>query len=212
MAEALRVVFKTLKDLWGEMFSLALMNLFTLLCLAVVIPGPPAMMALYAVCNRVANDYAISWEHYFAAFRQHAAKAWLYAIVALAFTALILFNLWWYGAAFAGTPWGPWVQGAWLAALLFWLVANFYVGPLYIEQQDRRWRVALRNAVLLVGAHPLFTLVVLAASGLLVGLSLLITPLFVLLGLAIWALLGSEAVVNRVNLYRKRMQAEANRT
>jgi len=212
MVEALRVVFKTLKDLWGEMFNLALMNLFTLLCLAVVIPGPPAMMALYAMCNRVANDYAISWEHYFAAFRQHAAKAWLYAIAALAFTALLLFNLWWYGAAFAGAPWGPWVQGAWLAALLFWLVANFYVGPLYIEQQDRRWRVALRNAVLLVGAHPLFTLVILATTGLLVGLSLLITPLFVLLGLAIWALLASEAVVNRVNLYRKRMQAEANRT
>jgi uncharacterized membrane protein YesL len=208
MAEALRVVVKTLKDLWDEMFNLVLMNIFTLLCLVVIIPGPPAMMALYAVCNRIAHSYAISWEHYFAAFRQHFAKAWLYAVFAVLFTGLLLFNLWWYGAAFEGAVWQPWVQGAWLAALLFWLIANFFVSPLYLEQQDRRWRVALRNAILIAGANPLFTLVVLVATGLLMALSLLITPLFVFLGPAIWALFGSEAVVNRVNFYRQRMQAK----
>ncbi len=209
MVEGLRVAVKALKDLWGEMFNLVFMNLFTLLCLVVVIPGPPAVMALYAVCNRIANDYAISWEHYFAAFRAHFAKAWLYALAALVFTALLLLNLWWYGAAFAGATWSSWVQGAWLAALLLWLAANFYVIPLYFEQYDRRWRVALRNAILLIGAHPLFTLAMLVIVGLLMALSLLITPLFVLLGLAIWALFGSEAVVNRVNVYRQRMQAKA---
>jgi uncharacterized membrane protein YesL len=209
MVEGLRVAVKALKDLWGEMFNLVSMNLFTLLCLAAVIPGPPAVVALYAVCNRIANDYAISWEHYFAAFRAHFAKAWLYALAALVFTALLLLNLWWYGAAFAGATWASWVQGAWLAALLLWLAANFYVVPFYFEQQDRRWRVALRNAILIVGAHPLFTLVILVIVGLLMALSLLITPLFILLGLAIWALFGSEAVVNRVNVYRQRMQAKA---
>jgi hypothetical protein len=63
MVEGFRVIVKSLKDIWGEMFMLVLMNLFTLLCQLVIIPGPPAMAALYAMCNRVANDYAVSWDN-----------------------------------------------------------------------------------------------------------------------------------------------------
>ncbi|MCS7054616.1 MAG: DUF624 domain-containing protein [Thermoflexales bacterium] len=209
MVDAFRVVVKTFKDIWGEMFNLVLMNVFTMLCIAVVIPGPPAVMALYAVCNRIANDYAISWEHYFAAFREHFRKGWLYAIAALVITALIFFNFWWYGATFGDAVWVQWVQGAWLAAAFFWLVINFYVHAFYMEQQDRRWRIALRNSALVAGANPLFTLTLLAVAGALMIVALAITPLFILLGLTTWAMLGSEAVVNRVNLYRKRLEAQA---
>ena len=46
-------------------------------------------------------------------------------------------------------------------------------------------------------------------AGLLIGLSLLLTPVFILLGLALWAMFGSEAVVNRVNAFRERAKAEA---
>ncbi|GIV85431.1 MAG: hypothetical protein KatS3mg052_2438 [Candidatus Roseilinea sp.] len=35
--------------------------------------------------------------------------------------------------------------------------------------------------------------------------ALIFTPLFVLLGLSLWAMFGSEAVVNRVHWYRQRM-------
>ncbi len=212
MVDAFRVVVKTFKDIWGEMFNLVLMNVFTLLCLVVVIPGPPALMGLYAVCNRIANDYAVSWEHYFAAFRQHFRKGWLYAIAASVVTALIVLNFWWYGATFGDEVWVQWVRGAWLAAAFFWLVVNFYVFAFYMEQQDRRWRVALRNSALVAGANPLFTLTLLVIVGILMLLSLAITPLFVLLGLSIWAMFGSEAVVNRVNVYRKRMELQASAT
>ncbi|GIV85441.1 MAG: hypothetical protein KatS3mg052_2448 [Candidatus Roseilinea sp.] len=209
MIDAFRVAVKTFQDIWGEMFTLVLMNVFTLLCLIVIIPGPPSVMALYAVCNRIANDYAVSWEHYFAAFRQHFRKAWLYALVAFVVTALLIFNFWWYGAMFGRAVWAQWVQGAWLAALFFWVAINFYIGAFYMEQQDRRWRVALRNSALVAGASPLFTLTLLAIAVACMAVSLAMTPLFVLLGLSTWAMLGSEAVVNRVNRYRKRMEMQA---
>ncbi|PJF47095.1 MAG: DUF624 domain-containing protein [Chloroflexi bacterium] len=209
MIDAFRVAVKTFKDIWGEMFTLVLMNVFTLLCLIVILPGPPAMMALYAVCNRIANDYAVTWEHYFAAFREHFRKAWLYALVAFVVTALLIFNFWWYGAMFDRAVWAQWVQGAWLAAMFFWVAINFYIGAFYVEQQDRRWRVALRNSALVAGASPLFTLTLLAIAGACMAVSLAMTPLFVLLGLSTWAMLGSEAVVDRVNRYRRRMEMQA---
>ncbi|GIV85432.1 MAG: hypothetical protein KatS3mg052_2439 [Candidatus Roseilinea sp.] len=122
-------------------------------------------MALYAVCNRIANDYAVSWEGYFAALRAHFAKAWLYTVATLVVGGPIALNFWWYGATFGGQPWAQWVQGAWLAAALFWLVVNFYIPAFYMEQEDRRWRVALRNAASVAGAHPIFTLTLLLVVG-----------------------------------------------
>lgn len=135
------------------------------------------------MCHRIANDYAIRWEHYFQAFRQHFWKAWLYAAASGVAIALIALNFWWYGATFGDRPWVQWVRGAWLAAGLFWAVVNFYIVPFYIEQTEKRWRIALRNALIIAGANPVFTLVLLAAGGLLMGIALFFTPLFVFLGL-----------------------------
>jgi uncharacterized membrane protein YesL len=207
MVEGFRVIVKSIKDIWGEMFMLVLMNLFTLLCQVVIIPGPPAMAALYAMCNRVANDYAVSWEKYFEAFRTYFKKSWIYAVFSIAITLMLVVNFFWYGQQFGDQSWAAWVQGAWLAMLFFWLVINFYTYPFFMEQEDKRWRVALRNAALVAGANPLFTLVIIFVTALLLIISIAITPVFVLLGLAIYALFGSEAVVNRVNAYRKRMEA-----
>jgi uncharacterized membrane protein YesL len=203
--EAFRVIVKTVKDIWGEMFMLVLMNLFTLLCLIVIVPGPPAWAALYAVSNRIANDYAISWETYFTAFRKYFGQSWLYAVFAVVVTVLIGLNFWWYGVTFGEETWVQFVRGAWLAAAIFWIAIQFYVFAFYMEQEDKRWRVALRNSLLVAGANPLFTFILLIVTFVLLGVSLIFTPLFILLGLVFWVMFGSEAVVNRVNAYRKRM-------
>jgi len=208
MVEAFRVLVKSAKDIWGEMFMLVLMNLFTLLCTVVIVPGPPAWAALYAMCNRVANDYAISWEGYFKAFREYFKKSWIYAVFFVFISIAIAVNFQWYGQAFGNQPWVPWVQGAWLAVGFFWIVVNFYAYPFMMEQEIKRWRVALRNAALIAGANPLFTFVLLLVTGVVLVVSLVLTPVFVLLGFSLIALIGSEAVVNRVNAFRKR-QADA---
>ncbi|MCS6773647.1 MAG: DUF624 domain-containing protein [Anaerolineae bacterium] len=207
MLDALRVLWKTLQDLWGEMFYLVLMNLLTLVLMLLVIPGPPAWVALCAVCNRVANDYAISWETYFRAFRAHFLKAWLYSLASLVAIALIGLNFWWYGAVFGNQEWAQWVRGAWLAAAVFWVVINFYIVAFYLEQEDRRWRIAFRNALLTAGAFPLFTLALLIVGGVIMAIAVVFTPLFVMIGPAFWALLGSEAVANRLRAWQARAAA-----
>ncbi len=239
MGNAFRVVVKTFKDIWGEMFLLVLMNLLTLVCMApsfalcvlavnalfepglltlvlfvavfaTVWPfGSVAMLALHHVANRVANDYAISWDIYWAAFRTHFKKAWLFNVFAHFVTIAIPINAVWYPQMFGSQTWVSWVQGAWLALGLFWVAISFYVMAFYAEQESKRWRTALRNSALIAAANPIFTLTLLIVVGLLMGLSLLLTPVFILLGLAVWTMFGSEAVVNRVNAFRKRMEADS---
>jgi hypothetical protein len=180
------------------------------LAIPTAIPFAGAWFGLYAVCNRVANGFAISWEIYFTNFKQNIWKAWKYLILANSLGILILVNFVWYPQSFPDQGWVSWVMGAWLAAGLFWVAIQLYVFPFYVEQETKSWRVALRNAALIAGANPLFTLILLIIALALVGVSLaVIPPLFVLLGLVIWTMIGTEAVVNRIAAYRTRMEAEA---
>lgn len=182
------------------------------LMIPTTIPFAGAWFALYAVCNRVANGFAISWEFYFTNFKQSLFKAWRYLIFANAVSILILVNFLWYPQAFPQADWVPWVMGLWLAAGFFWVAIQFYVFPFYIEQESKSWRVALRNAALIAGANPLFTFILLVIAAALLAVSLLVVPpVFVLLGLLIWVMTGTQAVVNRIAAYRARAEAEASK-
>lgn len=180
-----------------------------ILAIPAAIPFGGALFGLYSVCDRVANGFAISWDYYFSNFKQSFWKAWRYLVLANTVELLIMINFLWYPQAFAGQPWVPWVMGAWLAAGFFWLVVQFYVFPFYIEQEVKSFRVALKNAALIAGAHPLFTLLLLVFSVGLIALStLVIAPLFVLGGLLFWVMPGTEGVINRIAVYRVRLEAE----
>jgi hypothetical protein len=238
MINAFRVIWKTIKSVWEDMLLLVLMNGFTFICalpaailvflavtvspnplialvLALIVAVPTtipfagAWAALNATCNRVANGFAISWEFFFSHFKQGIWKWWRYILFSLAVLGLLILNFLWYPSAFPDQDWVPWVQGVWLAAMMFWVSVHFYVFPFYIEQETKSWRVAVRNAALVAGANPLFTFILLVVSGALVGVSLLVVPpLFVLLGWLFWVMTGNEAVLNRIQSFRDRQAAE----
>lgn len=173
------------------------------------IPFAGCWAGLYAVCNRIVNGFAISWEFFFAAFRQNIWKWWRYLLLSFAVLLLLVLNFLWYPLQFPDAAWVPWAQGAWLAALLFWVAIQFYAFPFYVEQEIKSWKVALRNGALVAGANPIFTLILLVVAFALSALSFLIVPpLFVILGWLFWVMTGSEAVANRVKAYRSRLEAE----
>ena len=244
MVSAIKVLWKTVKDIWEDLLLLVLMNLLTVVCglplfaalgipvylaLASAAPVPAliqalivgmalsipaslpyaaAWFALNAICNRVANGFAISWEYYFTNYKQSFFKAWAYMQFSNIVGILILVNYLWYPQAFPDQVWVPWIVGAWLAAGVFWIAIQFYAFPFYIEQEVKSWRIAFKNAALVAGANPLFTLVLLAVAATLLALSIgFLPPLFILLGLLIWAMVGTQGVINRVASYRERIAA-----
>ncbi len=238
MINAFRVIWKTAKSIWEDMLLLVLMNALTFLCalpaaiavyfalslapnallafafslivlIPTTIPFAGAWAALNATCNRVANGFAISWEFFFTNFKQYIWKWWRYVVFSLAVFGLLALNFVWYPTVFGDEPWVAWVQGAWLAAIAFWVSMQFYVFPFYIEQETKSWKVAVRNAALVAGANPLFTLVLVALAAALTAVALLVVPpLFVLLGWLFWAMTGNEAVINRIQAFRNRLETE----
>ena len=223
-----RVFVRGIRNLWEEMLPLGAMSLITFIAVAagpamvavalllplpapalilaipLALPGPPAWFALHVVANRVANDYAIRWEHYFGAFRPMFRTAWLYTLFASAISILILYNIIFYPQTFPDTPWAMWLAGAWLAAGVFWLALQLFVIPFYVEQETKRWRTAFRNAALVAGANPLMTLIVLVlTAALLAASALLAPPILVVFGPILWVMMGTTGVVDRVTAYRK---------
>ncbi|MCX6019209.1 MAG: hypothetical protein NTZ50_12065 [Chloroflexi bacterium] len=199
---AFRVFGRALRGIWDDVLPLGVMNLLTILCQITVVLGPPSMAALHAMCQRAVDGYAIKTEEYFRAMRQYFVRAWIFALPALVVNTLIVWNI----AFYAGfqQEWAIWVQGAWLAALLFWNAIQFYMFPFLVAQEDKHWRVALRNSVITAGANPLFTLILLILCGLMLGLAVATGPVFFFLGLVVVTMPANAAVLDRVADFQRR--------
>lgn len=209
MLNPFRVIWRSFRQIWDDMLILVLMNLFTLACSLVIIPGPAAWVALNTMCNRCANLNAISWEKYFEVFKENIWKAWKFALPSLLVIALIVVNFLWYPVTFGDQQWVPLVQGAWLSAGFFWLVVQLFVTPFYAQQEDKSWRTALRNTVIIAGTNPIYTAVVLLITLLLMALCLfLFPPMLVFLGHAWWCMVGNTALVDRVEAHLARQKKQ----
>jgi uncharacterized membrane protein YesL len=84
---------------------------------------------------------------------------------------------------------------------LFWLAMQLYLGPLSLVVGERRLLPLYRRSALLVLAHPLYTLVLLLATALVMLLSLIMVPLYPSLAMAFVALMQTRAVADLKRKY-----------
>jgi uncharacterized membrane protein YesL len=179
-----------------------MINVITLALQLTIVLGPPALAAMHFVCHRVSEGNAIKLETYFEAIKRCFGVGWRTCAPVTVLVVLMLYNLNFY-AGFDAT-WSAFVQGLWLAGLVFVAAIQFYLLPFWMTQEDKRVRVALRNSALVAAANPLYTLTLLIASVAFTLLFLAVTPLFVLFGLTVWTMFGNAAVADRVANARDR--------
>ncbi len=201
MQAALAVIWETLRDWWDSMVGLATFNLLWLGLSLTVILCPPATAGLYAVTNSLAHGKGQRLDDFVAAARRYAWVSWRWALINLALGALLAVNFAFYGslegmAAFL-------IQAALVSAGGVWLVMQFYVWPFLMEQEQKRLRTALRNALFLALANPLYTLTLLVVSGLAIVFSLVAILPLGFFTMSFLALLGNRAVVERLTHYGK---------
>jgi uncharacterized membrane protein YesL len=86
---------------------------------------------------------------------------------------------------------------------LLWIAVQFYVWPFLVEQEQKQLRIALKNALFLTLANPLYTLLLLGVVGLALVLSLLTVLPIAVFATSFISLLGNRAVVERLRTYGK---------
>jgi uncharacterized membrane protein YesL len=89
----------------------------------------------------------------------------------------------------------------WAYLGLFWLALQLYLGPLAMYLGERGLLALYRRAALLVLAHPIYTLALVLAVGLVVLLCLLVVPLYPALAMAFVALVGTRALARLKQRY-----------
>jgi uncharacterized membrane protein YesL len=205
-----RTLWKSLKDLFEDLFILAFVNIlwivinaplavfvfFSLqsitalsiaLLLSVLTLGP-TNAGLYAVAERVTDGRTSSWRDFVAGMRAYPVLSWkIYGLWMLGLV-IILVNLQFYTQS--DTTIAAFLRILFLYFTVVWFGFLMYIGPLMLLQSDKRIRTIARNAALMTFGRPVFTLVTLALMALITVASIWLPILFLLATasfLAIWS-------------------------
>ena len=213
--EAMGVFWQTLKDTWEELYQLAMVNLVWLFSWSlpiglgaatrlpiVIIPTailslgllPVTTVGVYYVANRVAHAKTFHFSDFVDGIKLYWWRALIWLLANVVIISLICLNLWFYPANFEGF-WVIIVGGLWLAALFFWIVMQIYYWPLLIQQEEPKMLLTWRNSAYLMLANPFYAFFIICFSIVLLAISVALTLPFVFVGMAILAVLGSNAVL-----------------
>ncbi len=200
MRAAFRVFLQALKDSYDDIWLVLVCNLIWLIAQLLILPGPPATVALFYYANRLANDEPVDLGDFWRAIWQYWWVGWRWGIINYVLIAVLAVDGLYTGHLSQSIP-AHFIQGLYLAGLAIWLLLQVFSLPFLFEQDTPGVKQALRNGAVLLGRNVGFSMTL----GLLLGLLLLVgVPLFMLsfaFGGMILASAGSHAVLNRLENY-----------
>lgn len=198
-ASAWQVVRASLRAAADDFFTTLVVHLLWLVGNLLIIPGPPATLALFYTAHRMARGEVTGVTDFLHAFRRYWTPAWRWGLLNGAVIFFLAGDFWLTGRI-SQAPLARFIQGFYLATLAGWLLLQLYTLPFLIQQEQPILRQSLRNAALMVRKHPAFTL----ALAFLLLLVLLLSTIFFLVifaaGGLLLALIGSHAVLDRLAL------------
>jgi hypothetical protein len=196
------VIRKSLGDLWADLWTTAVINLAWLFCQVLVLPGPPATLALFYYGNRLAHgEIADVWD-FWRALRSYWRPAWRWGLVNLALLFILIGDIRLTGKPDSSTI-TQFVQGFYIALLGGWLLLQLYAIPFLFEQEKPEVRTALRNAALMTGRNPVFSLGLMLFLILILAVGSLLFLLSVAGGAVFLAIAGNRAVLDRLAAQEK---------
>lgn len=212
MKNAFHIVRSAAVDLGDHAFLVIFCSLAWLFLSLLVIPGPPATLALFEVAQRIArHDHMLDVRDYLPAVRKYFGVGWRWGAINLSVLAVLLIDI-------LAVPRMVPDSVALLAQLFFfvaavvWTTVNWYALAFLFQQKELSVRQALRNGAVLLLQYPLLTLILVVVMGVLLGLGavlvILIIPLL-LFGPMLAALISTHTVLNRLAVFRASQQPPA---
>ena len=191
------ILAQSFKVIWQELWTALVVNSLWMLANLLIIPGPPATLALQWYTNQLVHQEAVDHTDYWRAIRRYFKEGWRWGIVNLLIILFLVGDYWITCQAqdFTGKTL---MLGVYVGLLLFWFLLQFFALPLLFEQAEQKLRQAWGNALVLIGLNLRFVIVL----GLVITLVLLLGTLAFLLsvffGPIFLGLAGNFAVVDRL--------------
>jgi hypothetical protein len=170
-----------------------------------VMPNPCAG-GIQFVAHELADKGPITWRDYLHGLRRTARPAFTLWLVSVAISATILGNAAFYAVALGSDGLVPHsialpILVIWLAIFAVWVSAHLYVFPLLLTQEVAKLTLIYRNALLMVLARPLVTVIVVPVW---LGLLLLssATGLATIIGLGLGAAIQHNVAARLLPTFR----------
>jgi hypothetical protein len=197
---ALGAVGRALGDVWDHLFDVALISVAWLLLVLLIVPGPPATLALFDAATRVHARETVTLDGYLRLVWRWFGSGWRWGATMLAVALLFAVDLRAAPEAFGAAALPFTLALALLGAL--WLLLQFYALALLQRQETPSLRLAWRNAAVMLLANPLFSLVLAAAVAALLAASLAVLVVNLLAGPMFAAFAAARAVDDRLRAAR----------
>jgi hypothetical protein len=165
---AAKILKLALRDTWQELWTILIVNLLFLVATVLVIPGPPAILALFYYGNRIAHGEIATERDFLYAIRRYWGPAWGWGLLNLLVIGLLSSDYYLVAGLVENTTAAAFLQGLYLALLTGWVFLQLLALPFLFEQGKPLVLQALRNALLFIRRNAIFTF----ALALLLGLSL----------------------------------------
>ncbi len=209
MKNAFRVFRTAIVDLWDSVFLVVFCSLVWLFLALLIIPGPPATLALFDMADRIARrEHLLEFRDYLRAVGQRFGLGWRWAAVNIPVVAIVVIDIRMVPRMVSPTV-AAYLQIFFITALALWIVVNWYALAFLFQQREPSVRQALRNGAVLLFQNPLFTLVLVLVTAVLIGLSLVLIIVNLLFGPMLVALISTHAVLNRLEPIRAANQPNA---
>ena len=202
MRDALSVVRSAIVDLWDNVFLVIFCSLIWLFMVLLVIPGPPATVAIFAVSASIAEqERLLEFRDYLRAVWRNFGVGWRWAAINIPLLLIVAVDIRVVPRMISGDA-TLFVQLAFYLMLGIWVVVNWFALAFLFQQEKRSVVQALRNGSVLLLQHPRFSLALVLAATLLLALSLIFVIVNMLFGPMLLGLIGTHAVIDRLNAYR----------
>ena len=166
---ALRILGLAFRDTWQEFWTILIVHLLFLLANLLILPGPPATLALFYDSNRIAHGEIATERDFLHAVRQYWGPGWRWGFINLVVIGLLTGDYYLVGRLTENTQIAAFTQGLYFTLLAGWLVLQMFTLPFLFEQKEPLVLQALRNAAVFIRRNLILVLVL----GLLLALSLL---------------------------------------
>jgi hypothetical protein len=195
---AFRILRLAFRDTWQELWTILIVQLIFLFGNLLIIPGPPATLALFFYGNRIAHGETATERDFLQAVRDYWRPAWHWGLINLVVIGLLIGDYYLTGQLGGRSNIVYFLQGLYLALLAAWLLTQLFTLPFLFEQEEPIVPQALRNAAVFIGRNLVFVLVLALLLVISLTLGTLVFMLTFAFGGAFVAFAGNRAVIEHL--------------
>ena len=158
MNAALKILGLSFRDVWQELWTILIVHILFLLGMILIIPAPPAMLALFSYGNRIAHGETANERDFLEAIRKYWKPAWRWGLINLLMIGVLTGDYYLIGNMAGNSNQAYLIQGFYITLLAGWFLLQLFALPFLFEQKQPSILQALRNAAVFIRKNLIFAL------------------------------------------------------